>query len=103
MCWSRIASLLVSLLTSTVNEAALTVSTWPAWVNVAVPVIAEVRPTASLSAGRNPSFSRPQSPAPEPLATVHRPANPVLEEIGATPVDELSENGLGDEVGKSTK
>ena len=103
MCASRIASLLLSLSTSTVNAAALAVTTWPDWAKVAVPVMADVRPTASLSAGRNPSFSRTRYPATEPVAIVHRPAKLVPEGTGVAPADELNDSGLGDEVGNRTK
>jgi hypothetical protein len=37
------------------------------------------------------------------VAIFHRPANRVLDETGTAAAEEVSVNGLGDEVGKSTK
>ena len=53
MWLSRIAWSLGSDSTLTVNDAALTVSAVPDPVMVALPVICDVRPTASLGAERN--------------------------------------------------
>jgi len=49
---------LVSVLTSTLNDAAVTASPLATWVRVNEPVTAVVRPTASLGAGRDASCSR---------------------------------------------
>ena len=58
MRWSRIDLSLVSWLTSTLKDAAVTFTVLPDSVSAAAPVMADVRPTASLCAGRNASFSR---------------------------------------------
>jgi len=55
---SRIERSLLSVLTATSNTAeVIEIVPWDS-VSAALPVIDEVRPTASLCAGRNPSFSR---------------------------------------------
>jgi hypothetical protein len=55
---SRIERSLLSVLTAASNEAAVIVKLPLALVTIAAPVTSEVRPTASLSAGRKASFSR---------------------------------------------
>jgi hypothetical protein len=49
---------LFNVLTATSNEAALIVTTLLDSLKVTPPVICDVRPTASLWAGKKPSFSR---------------------------------------------
>lgn len=61
------------MLTATSNEAAFIAIAPLDSLSVAAPVIDEVRPTASLCAGRNASFSRTRYPASEPVTTLHRP------------------------------
>jgi hypothetical protein len=112
---------LVSVLTATLKDAEEIVADPPFCRTVAVPVIWEVRPTASLSAGRNASFSRTRYPAFEPLPTLYFPAGDdavpvtavVLEavveveaavDVAPVPVPALASlNGAGEDVGKTTK
>ena len=78
MRWSRIDLSLVSWLTSTLKDPAVTFTVLPDSVSVAAPVMADVRPMASLCAGRNASFSRTRWPACEPRPIVQVPAKPLL-------------------------
>src|ERR1700689_5472937 len=103
MCSSRRASLLFSEYTLITNDAAVTVTLLPEPAKVALPVICEVRPTASSSAGRNASFSRTRYPACEPDVIVHWPASEDPELRAAACLAVLRRNGGGAEVGNRTK
>src|SRR5438132_1225182 len=102
---SRLPSSLVSVLTSTSNDAALTCSVPFESLNVMEPVMALVLPTASLNAGRPPSCSRTRYPALDPEAIFHEPERAVAApDVAAAELDgELSVSGAGDAVGNTNR
>src|SRR5260370_38422441 len=111
MLWifsSRIDLSLFSVFTATLNDADATVTPPPDRASVASPVIDDVRPTASLWAGRNASCSRTRYPACEPAPRSQRPASPFAELVdelvaAALAVGVVSVNGFGEGVGRNTK